>query len=135
MRTAAGEATSMSPQCRSSTPWRYARAAVPEESVCTVLPLLYYILIASLPAFTSVLAIHRGLSLLLQGDEWTARGTLTYTGPKLVTTKSKRLVSVQIEQSKFSSDDLHKLQKLVDEGRPYRIRIQVLKYPLSCCEY
>ena len=61
----------------------------------------------------------------VQGGEYTARGTLTYTGPKLVTSKSKRLVSVQIEQSKFSSQDLAKLQQLVEDGKPYRIRIQV----------
>ena len=56
---------------------------------------------------------------------FTKRGSLTYTGPKLVTTRSKRLVSVQIEQSKLSDADLSKLQKLIDENRPYRIRIQV----------
>jgi hypothetical protein len=61
----------------------------------------------------------------VQGGEYTARGTLTYTGPKLVTSKSKRLVSVQIEQSKFSSQDLAKLQQLIDDDKPYRIRIQV----------
>jgi hypothetical protein len=61
----------------------------------------------------------------VQGGEYTQRGTLTYTGPKLVTSKSKRLVSVQIEQSKFQSEDLAKLERLVDQGQPYRIRIQV----------
>jgi len=58
------------------------------------------------------------------GGKFEARGSLTYTGPKLVTSKSKRLVSVQIEQTKFSSDDLSKLQILINEDRPYRIRIQ-----------
>lgn len=58
------------------------------------------------------------------GGDFTARGSLTYTGPKLVTTKSKRLVSVQIEQTKMNSGDLKQLQQLIDDGRPYRIRIQ-----------
>ena len=65
----------------------------------------------------------------MQGGTFTARGTLTYTGPKLVTSRSKRLVSVQIEQTKFSSADLKQLQKLIDEDRPYRIRIQVCPDP------
>ncbi|MGB1606623.1 MAG: hypothetical protein ACPIOQ_78560 [Promethearchaeia archaeon] len=65
----------------------------------------------------------------MQGGTFAARGTLTYTGPKLVTSRSKRLVSVQIEQTKFSSADLKQLQKLIDEDRPYRIRIQVCPDP------
>lgn len=67
------------------------------------------------------------VAFLCQGGDFKARGSLTYTGPKLVTSKSKRLVSVQIEQTMFSSDDLSKLQKLIDEDRPYRIRIQVCR--------
>lgn len=60
-----------------------------------------------------------------QGGAFRARGSLTYTGPKLVTTKSRRLVSVQIEQSKLSSDDIAQMQKLIDGNENYRIRIQV----------
>ena len=60
-----------------------------------------------------------------QEGAFRARGSLTYTGPKLVTTKSRRLVSVQIEQSKFSSEELAQLQKLIDDSGSYRIRIQV----------
>lgn len=69
--------------------------------------------------------LSRCMCVCWQGGRFTARGTLTYTGPKLVTSKSKRLVSVQIEQSKFSSEDLTKLQQLIDDDKPYRIRIQV----------
>ena len=75
--------------------------------------------IASSPIMISL------LSGAVQWGEFKARGTLTYTGPKLVTTKSKRLVSVQIEQIKFDSADLANLQTLIDEDRPYRVRVQV----------
>jgi hypothetical protein len=52
------------------------------------------------------------------------RGKLTYRGPKHVTSKSKRLVSVQVEQSRLSREDLRSFQKLVDANQLYRVRIQ-----------
>jgi hypothetical protein len=56
-------------------------------------------------------------------DSWKPRSTLTYSVPKLVTAKSKRLVSLQVEQITFSQAELTELQKLVDAGRMYRLRV------------
>jgi hypothetical protein len=52
------------------------------------------------------------------------RGKLTYRGPKLVTSKSRRLVSVHVEQSRLSGYNLDAIQKLVDDNQLYRVRIQ-----------
>lgn len=60
-----------------------------------------------------------------QGNgSWEHRGKLTYTGPKHVNSKSKRLVSVHVEQAEFTAAQVAKVQKLIDGGVPYRIRVQ-----------
>lgn len=61
----------------------------------------------------------------LQGNgNFQPRGKLTYTGPKLVTAKSKRLVSVHMEQSELSGEQVSQLQQLMDRDALYRVRIQ-----------
>jgi hypothetical protein len=64
------------------------------------------------------------ITRLFQGKgEFTKRSKLTYTGPKLVTAKSKRHVSVQLEQVSISAADVAKMQKLIDDGDLYRVQI------------
>jgi len=56
-------------------------------------------------------------------DNWESRGKLTYTGPKHINSKSKRLVSVHVEQTEFTAEQVKKLQELIDRGGMYRIRM------------
>ena len=68
--------------------------------------------------------VHDAPVVFQVSGEFKERCKLTYTGPKQATAKSRRMVSVQVEQSKLSGSDLTQLKGLVEAGQLYRIRVQ-----------
>eukprot|EP00286_Rhodomonas_abbreviata_P021299 CAMPEP_0181312804 /NCGR_PEP_ID=MMETSP1101-20121128/13895_1 /TAXON_ID=46948 /ORGANISM="Rhodomonas abbreviata, Strain Caron Lab Isolate" /LENGTH=241 /DNA_ID=CAMNT_0023419685 /DNA_START=164 /DNA_END=885 /DNA_ORIENTATION=+ len=56
-------------------------------------------------------------------DEFKPRCKLTYSAPRHGGSKSRRTVSVHIEQTTFSAADLQRLQELSDAGKHYKIRV------------
>eukprot|EP00960_Hanusia_phi_P054809 762781-Hanusia_phi.AAC.12 len=62
--------------------------------------------------------------MLSEQDGFVPRSKLTYTGPKSGSLRTKRHVSVHVQQATLSSEDMVKFQKLIDSHGFYKLRVQ-----------